>query len=89
MNIIYRINNYKISQIITNKMILLNTSYYIIIIFVLKKIFEVYNQLFEYIKDFYKYLDIFNSNINFINIQNSFIKAISIIYLLLLYLLYF
>lgn len=69
----YKTNKHKILVIIINRIILLNTSYYIIFAFLFKKIYKVYKWLFKYIKDFYKYFDILNSNIILTNAQNSLI----------------
>lgn len=47
INIMYKTNKYKIFLIIINMIMLLNTSYYIVFIFVSKKIYWVYKWLLD------------------------------------------
>lgn len=75
--------------IIISEVMPLNTSYYIAFVIIFKEAYKVYKWLLEYVKDLYKYLNIPDLNVILINIQNSFIQAISIVYLLTLNFLYF
>ncbi len=89
IDVTYKTNKYKILLIIISRLMSLNISYYIAFVFVFKKIYEIYKWLPEYVKDFYEWLDISDPNVILIDVQNSLIQAIIIIYLLVLYFLCF